>query len=691
MKIKKTPINIYFLWHKENNNSEVKEYVNIVSQRLHERKALSGTGLRIPIYYRSEPMCDKTLKKINLGEAERNIIFILATPEMVLDKKWKDYIENLYNECCELGEKRHIIRIIAFDSSARNLHNSLWDKNQIRFYDLDGEEKNYRTFLIRVIHEISRIISIKNIDEIESVEPIHIFLSYSRSDEQSKNLVKQLSIFLSTSVIRAFVDVSGVQAGDHIEQVLTQKIRESTFVAILSNSYGLRYWCQLEIMKARSFHRPCLVIDILESYQDRLFPYLGNMPWIYTQTKKNYSRESLETLAIEILIETLRRHYNNMYLKWFTEGLEEKENIDIHPYSPDPFLLLKKSNQLILYPDPPILPHEESELNQGISPQTRRFATPLSFSNHLYQSEIRVGISVATPKTLYLSQHGLSESHLNGFLNDLSIHLLRQNVGLNYGGDFRKNGFTRHLFDLGLALKMTTCKDLPKIKIFSAWPIWEIEKFNQCEEFNKWLATHSEIAEVINSLPDAYQHPEITTQMLASDTQKKHLWTNSLTCMRNKMILGSDEDCARKEHARILLGGQMTSMAGFYPGILEEFAIAKKNNIPVFLLGGFGGCAHAMTDMIEPKKPCKHHPLWPDESLPELAEHWEAMLNYENTLQKPSLKYHDMLDCLKETSLSNFTNNGLTEDQNRTLFTTTNIDEAIMLILHGMEKIEINH
>ena len=61
-------------------------------------------------------------------------------------------------------------------------------------------------------------------------------------------------------------------------------------------------------------------------------------------------------------------------------------------------------------------------------------------------------------------------------------------------------------------------------------------------------------------------------------------WARGLTAMRRTMLLQSD--------ARIVLGGRVEGYKGRLPAVAEETLLSLRAGQPVFVLGGFGGCAH---------------------------------------------------------------------------------------------------
>ena len=119
--------------------------------------------------------------------------------------------------------------------------------------------------------------------------------------------------------------------------------------------------------------------------------------------------------------------------------------------------------------------------------------------------------------------------------------------------------------------------------------------------------------------------------------------SDSLTKMRVEM--------EKDAHARILIGGKMNDYAGSIPGVIEEFKIALDSGHPIFVVGGFGGAARYIADVISNKCEVKD------------PYNWMSGLDYE---------------CLS---------NGLSEEENNQLFTTQNIIEIVSLILKGLKNV----
>jgi hypothetical protein len=119
----------------------------------------------------------------------------------------------------------------------------------------------------------------------------------------------------------------------------------------------------------------------------------------------------------------------------------------------------------------------------------------------------------------------------------------------------------------------------------------------------------------------------------------------ALSQMR-EMLTGMSE-------ARICLGGRMRGYQGNMPGVYEEALMAIRAGKPLYLAGLFGGATRMAIDAIERRR---------HDDLPE----WEYV---------------------GEVGWKRLEANRLTADENRQLFYTPVLDEAITLILSGLARV----
>ena len=64
------------------------------------------------------------------------------------------------------------------------------------------------------------------------------------------------------------------------EQALDDAASGHALIAILTDSYSSRTWCRKEVLAAKRSGMPILIANCLEDYEERSFPYAGNVPVI---------------------------------------------------------------------------------------------------------------------------------------------------------------------------------------------------------------------------------------------------------------------------------------------------------------------------------------------------------------------------------------------------------------------------
>lgn len=126
-------------------------------------------------------------------------------------------------------------------------------------------------------------------------------------------------------------------------------------------------------------------------------------------------------------------------------------------------------------------------------------------------------------------------------------------------------------------------------------------------------------------------------------------WIAGLSSMRQIITETTD--------SRIVLGGRTEGYKGRMPGVAEEALMSLNAGQPLFLLGGFGGCARDIAEAIS------------------LIEPWSS----------PRTNWHGW-DMFSGFSVVNL-NNGLTPDENALLAKTPHIDQAIALVIRGLVRL----
>lgn len=257
-------------------------------------------------------------------------------------------------------------------------------------------------------------------------------------------------------------------------------------------------------------------------------------------------------------------------------------------------------------------------------------------------SQKAIGISIAESQDMEVL--GLSEEHLRDAMAEVARHLLAMGARLVYGGDLRERGFTELLFELVARHRRDADVGDGRLPVanYLAWPVHRSMESKTIQAVSENLKGLAEL----HFLDD--QGRNLSTEMLEVKTSpmRDEDWSAGLTAMRHVLTGACD--------ARILLGGRVTEFKGRMPGIAEEalFSIAAKQ--PLYVLGGFGGCARG------------------------IAEELDLVMPHQN--QTATWAERAQFSGMTQVVL----NNGLNKSENETLARTVHVDEAVALILRGL-------
>lgn len=268
----------------------------------------------------------------------------------------------------------------------------------------------------------------------------------------------------------------------------------------------------------------------------------------------------------------------------------------------------------------------------------------MTYHEPLSQKAIAISIS----ESAELASLGLAPEHLRDAMAEITRHLLALGARVVYGGDLRANGFTELLFELVVRHRRDAdVGDLrPAVINYLAWPAHVTKPYADLRSLVSELKGLAELHFLDRDGADIdISALGIDQRMQLSD----HDWTHSLSKMRAVLTTASD--------ARIVLGGRTSDYKGRMPGIAEEALSALDAGQPLFLLGGFGGCARDIAvDM--------------------------GLLPRGSSAQDPWQGRHDFAQ-FDQSALGN----GLDAHENRILAKTVHVDEAVALILRGLLRL----
>ncbi len=259
-----------------------------------------------------------------------------------------------------------------------------------------------------------------------------------------------------------------------------------------------------------------------------------------------------------------------------------------------------------------------------------------------------VGISVSESPDLQAL--GLSDGHLRDAMAEIALHLFASGKSLAYGGDLRQNGFTEFLAEL-----VGRYENHPRhggtivVTDYLAWPVHIRMTSNELATFS--VEHEPAVRLVLLALDGARLTLEQRQNIRAHEPQENE-WAKGLTAMRT--IMRGDI------RARIVLGGRVEGYKGAMPGIAEEACLSLEAGQPLFVLGGFGGCARDIAETVG------------------LIECWAGSRDEWSGRQ-----------CFRKYSPSDL-HNGLSREENGVLARTPHIQQAVSLVSRGLRRIFSN-
>ena len=274
-----------------------------------------------------------------------------------------------------------------------------------------------------------------------------------------------------------------------------------------------------------------------------------------------------------------------------------------------------------------------------------------------------VGISVSEPAEGELIGLGLSQVHVRHAFIEIARHLLAAGCSLAYGGDFRQQGYTEAMLDL---VRTYSRRDQPgpeRVLVYSAWPIWLGLGADQ-------RASMANVATLVPVDPPPGAPEQIPPAMDRATGDR--LWAAlALTKMRRRMNRDID--------ARVLIGGRLSGQAGLLPGIVEEAALSVEDELPLFVIGGFGGAASLVGSTLRGEVRPELSSGYQQDNTPGYTDLWE-----EARLRRAQPDFGALRESLAQFGQEG-DRNRLSSEENDRLFASSDIDEIVALLLRGLK------
>jgi hypothetical protein len=147
-----------------------------------------------------------------------------------------------------------------------------------------------------------------------------------------------------------------------------------------------------------------------------------------------------------------------------------------------------------------------------------------------------------------------------------------------------------------------------------------------------------------------------------------------------------------KSVARFVIGGDQNNVESRLSGIVEETILSLAHNHPIYVVGGFGGAAAELGVVLGLSR--RRTGLTPDSMLARLTEGQRSALGTMSTHLRPPpfdalpILPEEQVSFLREHALGSpgWPHNGLSADENRHLFESTDPTDVTHLIVTGLMR-----
>ena len=640
------PLSVHVVYNERSENC-ANIYSAIYKLLCRDSRDPFSDGLDIPVY----PVItsdDYPIQPVHTERSKRNFVLLLIDEAMYRSEQSRKYVADLV-ELERSGEI--VIYPVSLCKYAFEFNNDLQFKQFISLKSTSVLD-NWEEFKTRLFDALIRFIADKGNNK------VRIFISHSKKDKDNIGEVraKQLRDYLrSETKLDSFFDVNDIMDGDRFDKQIEEGVDDALLLILFSSTYSSREWCRREALRAKEKSVPSVAVFLINKDIDRIYPYIGNMPSAcYTDDWRP---------IVNLLLRTALDQYNEKLL--LGEIVSGDDETQVLPYPPEAysFSILDSTKQCVLYPEPPLGEEELTVLNK-IQPHTK-FVTPMQFSTQgidLKQSNVAISIS----ESENLLDLGLSKECVDDLMVEITRHLLISKAKMVYGGDLRQMGFTELFKDLAFQYGAfeKSRNDEMYFTDFIAWPLHLNIKPETCDDYR-----HSRVK--LTPVP-ALAFPNIdTSKFICPDSvYNQYIWAENLTNMRTEM--------ERVAKCRIIAGGKLSCFKGKMAGILEEFTIARRMGHPVYIVGGYGGCAQLLSAVVEGKENVDAFIRIASESAS-----YKDLISYYDSIDSPV----DYAEVESYAKLDRLLDNGLSEEENRRLFHSVNIMEIVSLILKGINNV----
>jgi hypothetical protein len=224
-----------------------------------------------------------------------------------------------------------------------------------------------------------------------------VFISHTKTETapasgDQPELISQVRAAIRDTRLREIFDAHDLQPGEDWSDAISRNASTSAMLAVRTDGYASRSWCQREILTAKCAGMPVVILDALVHGDDRGSFLMDHVPRVPLRRHSDSGRaEGIDRSLHRLIDECLQRAL------WRRQRRLAEDRLDLEvswwaPTAPEPATLADwlaaddrstLSVLRILHPDPPLGPDEMMVLEQLVS-----------------LSGVKAPLEILTPRTL---------------------------------------------------------------------------------------------------------------------------------------------------------------------------------------------------------------------------------------------------------------------------------------------------
>lgn len=213
-----------------------------------------------------------------------------------------------------------------------------------------------------------------------------VFISHTKRNspgeaENVEALIAAVREVIGTTHLQEFFDANDLQPGQDWDQELRNRAAESALLALRTDLYPSREWCQREVLIAKREGMPVIIMDALGNAEERGSFLMDHVPRVPARMEHGCWRKADIVRGLNLLVnECLKREL------WRHQAQLAQRELSLEiawwaPHAPEPLTLTKwlenerqagrlsitGEDLIILHPDPPLGADEKSVLQEMLS------------------------------------------------------------------------------------------------------------------------------------------------------------------------------------------------------------------------------------------------------------------------------------------------------------------------------------